>query len=236
MREMKYTELKMQVFEANIALGSTDLVVMTWGNVSGISEDRTVMAIKPSGMSYGEMKAEDMVVVSIETGEVVEGERNPSSDTPTHLHLYRSFPGINAIAHTHSVSAVSWAQAFRAIPAFGTTHADTFYGPVPVTRPLTREEVEIDYEVNTGVVIADHFRENGIDPDAVPAVLVASHGPFTWGKSPAKAVENSVILEEVAKMALNTILIDRNTEAVPAYLLDKHYFRKHGPGAYYGQT
>ena len=232
---MKYSELKEMVFEANIALGKTDLVVMTWGNVSGISEDRSVMAIKPSGMGYDQMRPDDMVLVEIESGRVIESRTKPSSDTLTHLHLYKAFTAVNAIAHTHSVAAVSWAQACRPIPAFGTTHADTFYGPVPVTRPLSEHEVNSAYELNTGVVIADHFRQNNIDPTAVPAVLVASHGPFTWGASPMKAVENSIVLEEVAKMALNTILVERKTEAVPDYLLDKHYFRKHGPGAYYGQ-
>ncbi len=232
---MNYKELQEKVFEANIALGNTDLVVMTWGNVSGISEDRSVMAIKPSGMSYAEMRPQHMVLVDIETAEVIEGDIRPSSDTLTHIHLYKAFEKVNAIAHTHSVAAVSWAQAYRPIPAFGTTHADTFYGPVPVTRPLSAEEVNTAYELNTGIVIADHFRNAGIDPTAVPAVLVASHGPFTWGGTPMKAVENSIVLEEVAKMALNTIMIERTTEEVPDYLLDKHYFRKHGPGAYYGQ-
>ena len=232
---MKYTELQESVFEANIALGNTNLVVMTWGNVSGISEDRSVMAIKPSGMGYKEMRPHHMVLVEIASGRVLEGTIKPSSDTLTHLHLYKAFAGINAIAHTHSVSAVSWAQACRPIPAFGTTHADTFYGPVPVTRPLSEDEVNSAYELNTGLVITEHLTQNGIDPTAVPAVLVASHGPFTWGATPMKAVENSIVLEEVAKMALNTILIEQATTAVPDYLLDKHYFRKHGPGAYYGQ-
>lgn len=232
---MQYKELQEQVFEANIVLGASGLVVMTWGNVSGISEDRAVMAIKPSGMSYEEMRPEHMVLVDTATGKVLEGDLNPSSDTETHLILYRDFPGIGGITHTHSPYAVGWAQAGKPIPALGTTHADTFYGPVPVTRPLNKQEVEEAYELNTGVVISDHFKVQGIDALAVPAVLVASHGPFTWGKTPMKSVENSVVLEEVAKMALFTDSITKNPAPVPDYLLDKHYFRKHGSGAYYGQ-
>jgi L-ribulose-5-phosphate 4-epimerase len=232
---MKFAELREQVYEANSKLGTSGLVVLTWGNVSGIDPTRSYMAIKPSGVSYDDLKPEDIVVLELETGKVVAGDMRPSSDTPTHLVLYRQFAEVFGIVHTHSPYAVGWAQANESIPAFGTTHADTFYGPVPVTRLLTQEEVRIDYELNTGKVIAEHFSVSHIDPLAVPAVLVAQHGPFTWGPSPEKAVTNAVVLEEAAKMALFTRQVRAAAEAVPDFLLEKHYRRKHGPDAYYGQ-
>ncbi|WP_425395560.1 L-ribulose-5-phosphate 4-epimerase AraD [Aeoliella sp.] len=226
-------ELKQAVCQANLDLVSHGLVILTWGNVSGLSEDRELMAIKPSGVAYTELRPEHIVIVSIATGEVVEGDLNPSSDTPTHRLLYQSFDQIGGITHTHSVSATAWAQARRSIPCFGTTHADHFYGELPVTRPLTQQEIEEAYEENTGHVIVETFAQ--IDPSAVPGVLVANHAPFAWGKSAAKSVENAVAIEAVAEMALKTLAVNPAAAAVDQYLLDKHYFRKHGAGAYYGQ-
>lgn len=226
-------ELKQAVCQANLDLVSHGLVILTWGNVSGLSEDRELMAIKPSGVAYTELRPEHIVIVSIATGEVVEGDLNPSSDTPTHRLLYQSFDQIGGITHTHSVSATAWAQARRPIPCFGTTHADHFYGELPVTRPLTQQEIEEAYEENTGHVIVETFAQ--IDPSAVPGVLVANHAPFAWGKNAAKSVENAVAIEAVAEMALKTLAVNPAAAAVDQYLLDKHYFRKHGAGAYYGQ-
>ena len=229
---MSLLSLKTEVFRRNLDLVRHGLVVLTWGNVSGIDREAGLVAIKPSGVAYDAMTAEDIVVVDLD-GRVVEGSLRPSSDLPTHLALYRAFPSVGGIVHTHSPKAVAWAQARRAIPAFGTTHADHFHGPVPCTRELTPEEVAADYERNTGLVIAERFRD--LDPDAFPGVLVAGHGPFTWGRDPRKAVENAVALEQIAAMALDTLAIDPSAAPAPARVLDKHYFRKHGPGAYYGQ-
>ena len=226
-------ELRKQVFEANLELNRKGLVVYTWGNVSGIDRGRGLVVIKPSGVDYETMTADQMVVVTLD-GETVEGSLRPSSDLPTHLELYRRFPNIGGVAHTHSPFATAWAQAGMEIPCLGTTHADHFYGPVPCARALTQDEVEHEYEHNTGKVIVEAFA--GLDPDAVPAVLVSQHGPFTWGKDPMDAVKNSVVLEEVAKMASVALGINQYAKPVPQYLLDKHYFRKHGKNAYYGQV
>ncbi|HEY8483663.1 MAG TPA: L-ribulose-5-phosphate 4-epimerase [Longimicrobiales bacterium] len=232
---MGYDALKEAVWRANLDLVEAGLVVLTWGNASGADRDAGVMAIKPSGVAYAEMRPEDMVVLSLETGEVVEGRLKPSSDTPTHLHLYREFEGIGGVVHTHSSYAVSWAQAERDLPCFGTTHADHFYGPVPVTRRMREEEIREAYEHNTGVVIVECFRQRGIDPLDVPGVLVAGHGPFTWGATPRKAVENAIALEATARMAVYTRLINPDARPIDPVLLDKHFLRKHGAAAYYGQ-
>jgi len=225
------SELKQSVFEANLELVSQGLVVFTWGNVSGIDRQQGFVVIKPSGVSYNEMKATDMVVVDL-NGQIVEGRLKPSSDTATHLVLYKAFPNIGGVVHTHSPWATAWAQAGKAIPALGTTHADYFYGPVPCTRKLTEEEVSSAYELETGQVIVDTF--SGIDPDAVPAVLVNNHAPFTWGKNPDEAVYHARVLEEVAMMAFHSLQINPSA-SIDQFLLDKHYFRKHGKDAYYGQ-
>ena len=225
-------ELKQRVFEQNIRLVKSGLVVLTWGNVSGINREKGLVCIKPSGVSYEIMTADDMVIIDMD-GNVVEGKYRPSSDTPTHLYLYKVFPEIGGIVHTHSTNAVAWAQAGQNITAYGTTHADAFFGDVPCARALTKDEIEEAYEHNTGVVIEEAFR--GKDYNAIPAVLVKNHGPFTWGKTPEKAVETAITLEEVAKMAIATKHVQNNTERVDQYLLDKHYNRKHGKNAYYGQ-
>jgi L-ribulose-5-phosphate 4-epimerase len=227
--------LKEAVCAANLDLVASGLVVLTWGNVSGADRSASVMAIKPSGVSYDAMCAADMVVVSLETGEVVDGRLRPSSDTPTHLHLYRTFGAIGGIVHTHSGSAVSWAQAERDLPCFGTTHADHFYGSVPVTRRMRETEIRDAYEHNTGVVIAECLAERGLDPAEMPAVLVAGHGPFAWGPTPRKAVENAVALEATARMALDTLRLNPDAAPIDRALLDKHFLRKHGASAYYGQ-
>ena len=224
-------KIKERVLRANLALVSHGLITLTWGNVSERDPETGLVVIKPSGVSYENMKAEDMVVVDLD-GKVVEGELRPSSDTPTHLEIYRCFPSIGGVTHTHSRWATVFAQAGRDIPALGTTHADAFYGSVPCTRKMTAEEIRGDYELNTGKVITEAFTAERAA--AIPAVLVHSHGPFTWGESAAKSVENAVILEEVAMMAWHTL--DMNPEAeLDGELLDKHYLRKHGAGAYYGQ-
>ena len=223
-------ELKQRVYVQNLALVKHGLVVLTWGNVSAIDREKNLVVIKPSGVSYDSMKAEDMVVLDLD-GNVVEGKYNPSSDTPTHLELYKAFPNIGGVVHTHSTYAVAFAQGGRAIPAYGTTHADAFYGDVPCARALTKDEIEEAYEKNTGSVII----ETVTDYEAIPAILIKNHGPFAWGKSPEKAVENAVTLEEVAKMAVLTEKINPETKRVDQYLLNKHYFRKHGANAYYGQ-
>lgn len=233
---MSYGALREAVWRANLDLVEAGLVVLTWGNASGADRAAGVMAIKPSGVSYAEMRPDDMVVLSLESGEVVEGSLRPSSDTPTHLHLYREFPAVGAVVHTHSRHAVSWAQADRDIPCFGTTHADHFYGPIPVTRRMREEEIRERYEHNTGVVIVERFRQGGIDAAQVPGVLVAGHAPFAWGPTPAKAVENAIVLEATAQMALNTLLLDPSARPIEQALLDKHFLRKHGAGAYYGQS
>ena len=224
-------ELKQQVYEANMELPRRSLVTYTWGNVSGIDREKGLFVIKPSGVEYDELTP-DMLVVMDLNGNQVEGDLNPSSDTKTHLELYKAFPALGGVVHTHSTHAVAWAQARRDIPAFGTTHADYFYGPVPVTRKLTREETENDYEYNTGLVIAEILE--GRDPMTMPAVLVASHGPFAWGATAAGAVHNAVILEEVARMALLSASL-AETKEIDRHLLDRHYLRKHGNNAYYGQ-
>lgn len=228
--------LKKEVYEANLLLPKYGIVTFTWGNVSGIDRDAGIFAIKPSGVPYETLRPEDIVLVDVETGKVVEGELNPSSDTPTHRVLYQEFPTLGAVVHTHSPWAVSFAEAGLPIEAMGTTHADSFYGDVPVTDALTQEEIESAYEENTGKVIVRTFRKRGLDPDAVPAVLVRQHGPFTWGPTPQKAVENAKVLDVVAEMNYHALQLTRADCRVPQYLLDKHYFRKHGAHAYYGQA
>lgn len=232
-------ELKQKVYEANMQLNEYGLVVLTWGNVSAVDRKKGLFVIKPSGVPYDKMTADNMVVMSL-TGEKIEGKLNPSSDTPTHLELYNRFPEIGGIAHTHSSWACAWAQAGRDVPAYGTTHADFANGAVPCARGLTEVEVNGEYELNTGKVIAEEFERRGISPLERPAVLVHRHGPFTWGKDPFKAVENALILEEVCKMASRTERIaafDKDSDiGIEEYLLEKHYQRKHGKNAYYGQT
>lgn len=225
-------DFKEKVWRANLDLVKLKLISLTWGNVSGLDRKAGLIAIKPSGISYGEMRPSDIVLVDLE-GRKVEGRLNPSSDTPTHLELYRAFQDIGGIAHVHSEYATMHAQACREIPCLGTTHADVFYGPVPVTRWLTRREVEKGYEKNTGRVIVERFKR--LKPMEIPGVLVAGHGAFAWGKTPQEAVENSLALEKIAKMALGTLLLQPEPPIFPQHLLDKHYQRKHGPRAYYGQ-
>lgn len=227
-------ELKEKVCEANLELVRRGVVIYTWGNVSGIDRDSGLVVIKPSGVDYSGMTADDMVVVDLNTGETVEGRWRPSSDTKTHLELYRAFPGIGGVSHTHSVNAVAFAQAGMDIPALGTTHADYFYGDIPCTRELSAEEVEEAYETNTGKVIVECFMRRNIDPVAVPGTVVKNHGPFSWGKDAAESVFNAVVMESVAEMGLKTLLLNREAE-LQQYVLDKHYMRKHGPKAYYGQ-
>jgi len=225
-------KLKEEVYRANLKLNKSGMVILTWGNVSGIDRDNNLMVIKPSGISYRSMKMDHMVVVDMD-GRVVEGELKPSSDTPTHLEIYRNFPTAGGIVHTHSPYATAWAQAGRAIPAMGTTHADYFYGDIPCTRKLNPLEVAENYELNTGKVIVDTFKN--IDPASIQAVLVNDHGPFAWGPDAGKAVENSIVLEELARMAVITYSIAGN-DIIDKHLLDKHYLRKHGRKSYYGQT
>ncbi len=226
-------QLKKEVLEANLALVKYNLVTLTWGNVSGISRGDGLVVIKPSGVDYGELTAKDMVVLDLK-GNVVEGKRRPSSDAPTHIELYKAFSSIGGVAHSHSEYATIFAQACREIPCFGTTHADAFHGPVPVTRFLTKDEVDNGYELNTGRLIVERFTK--LDPSAVPGVLVSGHAPFTWGKSAGDAVKNSLILERVASMALRSLALNPNLSQLPGYLIEKHFSRKHGPDAYYGQT
>ena len=228
-------ELKQQVLEANLQLPKYGLVTFTWGNVSGIDREEGVMVIKPSGVEYDDMKPEDMVVIRLSNGERVEGRYKPSSDTDTHLALYRAFPTLGGIVHTHSRWATSFAQAGRGVPAMGTTQGDYFYGEVPCTRKMTPEEIGGSYELETGNVIVETFRERGIDPAQVPAVLVHSHGPFAWGTDPLNAVHNAVVLEEVAFMDFHAMMLAPELGAMQRELLDKHYLRKHGLNAYYGQ-
>jgi len=226
------TDLKEKVWKANLDLKKYDLVTLTWGNVSGINREKGLVAIKPSGMSYEAMKPEDIVIVDL-SGNVVEGSLQPSSDTPTHLELYKAFREISGVTHTHSEFAAMFAQAYREIPCLGTTHADLFKGDIPLTRMMKKEEVEKDYEKNTGKVIIERFAK--LKPLEMPAVLVAGHSSFSWGNSPDDAVKNSLILEKVAKMAWGTLCLNPECNNFPDYLLNKHYQRKHGPKAYYGQ-
>lgn len=227
-------QLKQEVFEANLQLPKHGMVTFTWGNVSGIDREQGLVVIKPSGVPYDAMKIEDLVVVDLE-GRIVEGNLRPSSDTPTHVALYRAFPNVGGVVHTHSPWATSWAQAGRPIPALGTTHADYFYGEIPCTRELTKEEINRAYELETGNVIIEAFETGGIDPLSMPGVLVSGHAPFCWGKDAKNAVHNAVVLEEVAKMALHTFQLNPHIDSIDQYLLDKHYLRKHGANAYYGQ-
>ena len=227
------TELKEQVCRANIELGAEGLVIQTFGNVSGIDRERNLVAIKPSGVAYEALRPDQIVVVSLETGQPVEGDLKPSSDTPTHLELYRAFGSIGGVAHTHSTCATAWAQARREIPPLGTTHADYFHGPVPCTRPMTAAEIKTDYEANTGKVIVERFAE--LDPLEFPGTLVANHGPFTWGTDAIQAVHAASALEHLARLAAETLRIEPGTGAISAELLDKHFLRKHGPDRYYGQ-
>lgn len=231
-------ELKQIVFEANLKLVEYNLVVLTWGNVSAIDREKGLFVIKPSGVPYDKMTADDMVVMDL-NGNKIEGKLNPSSDTPTHCELYNKFKDIGGVVHTHSPWAVSWAQAGRDVPAFGTTHADFANGAIPCTRGLTEDEVNGEYELNTGKVIVEEFEKRGIKPEECPAVLIHRHGPFTWGKDAFKAVDNALILEEVSKMAHRTekiaSLSNDSNIGIESYLLDKHYQRKHGKNAYYGQ-
>jgi L-ribulose-5-phosphate 4-epimerase len=226
-------DLKQRVCRANLQLVAEGLVVQTFGNVSGLDRDGGFVVIKPSGVDYGEMTPEQMVVVSLADGKTVEGDLRPSSDTPTHLELYRSLDGIGGVVHTHSLHATAWAQAQREIPALGTTHADYFHGPVPCTRAMTDEEIRTDYEAHTGKVVVERFAE--LSCRELPGVLVAHHGPFTWGETPAEAVHNAAILEHLARLAAATLALNPYPRSVSRQLLDKHYLRKHGPGAYYGQ-
>lgn len=227
-------DIKKRVFEANLELVKKGLVLYTWGNVSEIDREKGLVVIKPSGVDYNSMKADDMVVVDLETGKVLEGKYKPSSDTPTHLELYRRFSEIGGITHTHSVNAVAFAQAGADIPALGTTHADYFYGDIPCTRELTKEEVNEAYEANTGKVIIEEIEKRGYDVMSIPGIVVKNHGPFSWGKDAASSVYHAVVLEKVAEMDIKTLVINKNAK-MEQYVLDKHYSRKHGPNAYYGQ-
>jgi len=229
-------ELKRQVWLANLDLVKAGLVVLTWGNASAVDRDRGIVAIKPSGVPYDDLRVDDIVLVSLDTGLPLPGEKlRPSSDTPSHVCLYQNFKTIGGIAHTHSRNATSWAQACREIPCYGTTHADTFAGPVPLCRELTSEEIRDAYEWNTGMAIVDHFVKYDIDPIHVPGVLLPHHAPFTWGKSVADAVEVAIIVEEVAGLAMRTEALNPRAETTSQAMLDKHFYRKHGAGAYYGQ-
>jgi L-ribulose-5-phosphate 4-epimerase len=230
---MNLKELKREVCQANLDLVAAGLVMQTWGNVSGIDRDAGQVVIKPSGVSYEGMSWDQMVAVSLASGEVVDGKLRPSSDTPTHLELYRAWPTIGGVVHTHSLFATSWAQARREIPVYGTTHADFCDGPVPLTRPLSPQEVQDDYEANTGRVMLERMSE--LDPSHVPGVLVVEHGPFAWGASPAQAVTAAVTLEQVARMALHTVTLQPYPKEIQPSVRQKHFSRKHGPDAYYGQ-
>ena len=224
--------LKIEVCQANLELKRNDLIIFSWGNVSGIDREKGIIAIKPSGVSYDSLTPDDIVLLDLD-GKVIEGSLRPSSDTDTHLELYRNFKNIGGVCHTHSLNATVWAQACTSIPCMGTTHADYYYGTIPVTPSMTPEQIESDYELNTGKVIVDTFKD--IDPDQMPAVLVANHGPFTWGTTAAKSVESAIVLEQVAEMTLKTKMITGNLAPISQTLLDKHYLRKHGKNAYYGQ-
>jgi len=228
-----YSELKARVLKANLSLPKYNLVTFTWGNVSEIDRSANIIAIKPSGVEYDVMSADDIVIVDLD-GNIIEGKLNPSSDTPTHIELYKAFPGIGGIVHTHSRNATVWAQAGLDIPALGTTHADYFYGDVPCTRQLTPEEIAQDYEKNTGLVIVEEFAKRGIDANAVPSAIITGHAPFSWGKDAVEAVHNAVVLEEVGAMAIATRSLNKDIK-LQSELSDKHYNRKHGKDAYYGQ-
>jgi L-ribulose-5-phosphate 4-epimerase len=230
-----YAELRERVYAANLELVRAGLVTLTFGNASGVDRSNGVLAIKPSGVPYEELRPNAIVVVDLWTGEVVAGEGRPSSDTPTHAVLYRHFEGVGGVVHTHSSAATAWAQARRQIPCFGTTHADHFRGSVPVTRPLAHDEIAENYEERTGDVIVETLESSELDPLEVPAVLVASHGPFAWGPDVEHAVENAVALEVVAELALHTLALNAQATPVSEHLLDRHFSRKHGPAAYYGQ-
>jgi L-ribulose-5-phosphate 4-epimerase len=238
MENSKISKLKKAVYDANMALPAAGLIVLTWGNVSGSLRDEDIMVIKPSGVAYDKLKPDDMVVVRLSDGEVIGGDLKPSSDTPTHLALYRNFPEIGGVCHTHSRFATIFAQTGKSIPPLGTTHADYFYGEIPCTDPMSKSEIENDYEANTGEVIVRKFAE--LDPNNIPAVLVREHGPFTWGSCALKAVENAIVLEEVAFMAWHTLTLSQTlaqnfSQKMDQKLLDKHFLRKHGENAYYGQ-
>ncbi len=227
-----HENLRKTVCDANIELQKHKLVIYSWGNVSGIDRSAGVVAIKPSGGAYDDLTPDKIVLLDMDAN-IIEGTFKPSSDTPTHLELYRNFEAVGGICHTHSANATIWAQACREIPCYGTTHADYFYGPVPVTEKMTADEIKSNYELNTGKVIAKRFAD--LDPVKMPAVLVANHGPFTWGKTPAEAVEAAVVLEQVAATALATIMLNPNQNQISKSLCNKHYLRKHGKNAYYGQ-
>lgn len=227
-------QLKKEVYEANLLLPKYGLITFTWGNVSGIDREKGLVLIKPSGVEYDEMTVEDIVIVDMD-GKVVEGKLKPSSDLMTHLEFYKNFPDIKGVVHTHSQSATAWAQAGMDIPALGTTHGDYFYGSIPCTRKMSESEIKENYELNTGKVIVECFNNRKIDPNQIPGVIVSNHGPFTWGKDAFDAVHNAVVLEEVATIALKTKVINPQVESMQKELLDKHFLRKHGPGAYYGQ-
>lgn len=236
MPEKSLEALKQSVYEANMAVVRAGLVVLTWGNASGVDRERGVVAIKPSGVAYDALCPEQIVLVSLETGQPLPGETlRPSSDTPTHICLYQRFPSIGGIVHTHSRYATAWAQAGRPIPCYGTTHADTFHGVVPLCRELTPEEIEQGYEWNTGLVVVEHFLAGDLHPDHVPGVLLPFHAPFAWGKNPEKAVENAITLEEIASLAWHTELLNAHATPAPAAMVEKHFQRKHGKDAYYGQ-
>ena len=227
--------LKKEVCDANLELVRRGVVIYTWGNVSGIDRDKGLVVIKPSGVDYDSMKPDDMVVVDLMSGETVEGHYKPSSDTATHLELYKAFPSIGGITHTHSVNAVAFAQAGIDIPALGTTHADYFYGDIPCTRELTQDEVKNDYELNTGKVIIECMKERKLDVMAIPGVVVRNHGPFSWGKDAASSVYHAVVMDVIAEMNIKTLILNPKA-SMAQYVLDKHYMRKHGPNAYYGQN
>jgi L-ribulose-5-phosphate 4-epimerase len=228
-------DLRETVWRANLALVQAGLVTLSFGNASGVDREAGVIVIKPSGVAYDALRPEQLVVVSLDSGEVVEGDMRPSSDTPTHLRLYRAFPEIGGVVHTHSSSAAAWAQAGRSIPALGTSHADHFHGAVPVTRQMTESEVAGEYEAETGAVIVETLERLGLSAGEMPAALVASHGPFTWGRDAQEAADNATALEAVATMAIRTFAIDPQVKPMPQYLLERHFRRKHGPNAYYGQ-
>lgn len=232
---MGFEELRRQVWLANKGLAEAGLTVLTWGNASGVQREAGVMAIKPSGVGYDRLEPDDIVILSLDSGEVIEGDLQPSSDSPTHLALYRGFESIGGVVHTHSTYATSWAQACREMPCLGTTHADHFFGPVPLTRQLTPEEVQDDYERNAGEVILERFADAGLSPDQMPAALLPGHGPFVWGTDAQAALENAIVLEETARMAFQTVLLNSGIGGLPEALLHKHFLRKHGPDAYYGQ-